>query len=270
MPSTLEKFGISMIPLGPNPKISPSAIKADLSATWPDLPKCGATEKSEKNILSFDIGESCYVILTLISAPIPWSDLEGPCATSWLWKNAAEVLKPHRSHLLITVMFEDDRSQIDKSNLLTQVTAAILQTCDAALGVYWCNATLVVQPKVFREFAVEILPEAPPIHIWVDFRIGGNAQGKMSGFTKGLQELGHLEIETENSAESAGELRERFEGLIYYLLENGPVISDGDTLGEDKHERIKAIYSPSAFGHDGAVMRLEYEAVAKKKNWLGR
>jgi hypothetical protein len=264
-----SNIALAMIPLGPSPKISPSAIKNHLSSTWSDIPTLGPTEKSDKTILTFDVGDGAHVFLSLMPGPIPWSDLEGPCATSVLWRDAAKVLKPHRAHLLVTIMFKDSRPEIQKSNLLTQITASVLATCEASLGVYWCNATLVVQPDLFREFAEKILPHGPPIPIWVDFRIGPNKQGKMSGFTTGLKALGHLEIETENSPEPASELRQRFEGLIYYLLENGPVIKNGDTIGEDQNERIKAVHARSAFGHEGQVMRLDYEPT-KKKGWFGR
>jgi hypothetical protein len=269
MPQPPDQIAIAMIPLGPSPKISPSAIKNDLSSTWSDLPPLGQTEKSDKSILTFDVGDTAHVFLSLMPGPIPWADLEGPCATSVLWRDAAKVLKPHRAHLLVTIMFDDSRLPILKSKLLTQVTASVLATCDAALGVYWGNATLVIQPELFRDFAVKILPHGPPVHIWVDFRIGPNEHGKMSGFTTGLRALGHMEIETQNSPESVSELRDRFEGLIHYLLENGPVIKNGDTIGEDQNERIKAVYSRSAFGHDGQVMRLDYEPI-KKKGWFGR
>lgn len=264
-----DQFAIAMVPLGPSPKISPTAIRKDLAATWPDLPPLGQSSKSDNTTVSFDVGEDSHVFLSLMPGPIPWAELEGPCATSVLWEDAAKVLKPHRAHLLVTIMFDDSRSPLKKSKLLTQVTAAVLETCEAALGVYWANATLVVQPELFREFAVKILPHAPPIHIWVDFRVGPNNQDKMSGFTTGLRALGHMEIETQTSPESASDLRERFEGLTHYLLENGPVIKDGDTIGQDYNERIRAVYSKSDFGHEGEVMRLDYEPV-KKRKWFGR
>lgn len=166
-------------------------------------------------------------------------------------------------------MFEDGRSPLEKSKLLTQVTASVLETCPAALGVYWCNATLVIQPELFRDFAVKILPAGPPLPIWVDFRIGKNEQGQVSGFTTGLRALGLMELETHNASEPGSELRSRFEGLIYYLLENGPIIKDGDTIGEDQHERIKVVYADSKFGHAEQVLRLDYEPI-KKKGWFGR
>ena len=70
--------------------------------------------------------------------------------------------------------------------------------------------------------------------------------------------LGHMEFEAEDVPESPGDLRDRFFGLANYVLENGPVIRDGDTIGEDARERIRVVYSQSAFGHEGQVMRLEY------------
>jgi hypothetical protein len=85
-----------------------------------------------------------------------------------------------------------------------------------------------------------------------------------------MSALGHMEFETESSNEQPGELRERFFGLCNYVLENGPVIRDGDTIGEDANERIRVVYAKSAFGQEGQVMRLEYDAIAKKKGWFGR
>jgi hypothetical protein len=74
-----------------------------------------------------------------------------------------------------------------------------------------------------------------------------------------------MELETLNSPEPPGELRERFFGLACYFLENGPVIREGDTIDEDAHERIKVIYARSSFGHQG-LMRLDYSSTAAAKS----
>jgi hypothetical protein len=76
-----------------------------------------------------------------------------------------------------------------------------------------------------------------------------------------------MELEAKQCPEPPRELRERFEALIRYLLENGPVIRDGDTVGEDASERIRVVYATSAFGHKGQVMRLEYEQASRAKPW---
>jgi hypothetical protein len=255
-----------MVALGSGARYSAAEIQRELKTTWPDIGSIEAAEEGE-GTLAFRVGES-DVIMGLMPAPIPWGDLEGPCQTSWIWPDAAEAMKKHAQHLIVTVSSEV--SPLERARLLTQVVAAIIGSGQGVVGVYWGDATLVVSPEVFREFAVKVLPHGPPLHIWIDFRVGRGENGKTAGFTTGLAPLGHMEIETLNATEPPGELRERLIGLSGYLLENGPVINDGDTVGEDANERIRVIYSDSAFGQEGRVMRLDYSSLApeaKKKWW---
>jgi hypothetical protein len=260
-------LSIAFVPLLRGAKFNAKAIREDFAAKWPALPK-PASDKAETDQIAFSIGDK-HVIIALMRAPIPWSDLEGPCAMSWLWPKAADELRNHAGHLIVTVLGEED--PVQSSGLLSRVCASILATCAEAPGVYWGNAALVVPSKVFQDFTTDILPGMPPVYIWVDLRVGQNPQGKSSGLTHGMKSLGHMEFETETASEPPGELRERFFAMCNYVLENGPVIRDGDTIGEDANERIRVVYSKSAFGQEGPVMRLEYDALqAKKKGWFGR
>ena len=60
---------------------------------------------------------------------------------------------------------------------------------------YWGNATLVVPKDMFVDFAQEVLPVGPPVHIWIDFLVGANTDNSSKGFTTGLTALGHMELE---------------------------------------------------------------------------
>jgi hypothetical protein len=40
-----------------------------------------------------------------------------------------------------------------------------------------------------------------------------------------------------------------------------------NAAGEDANERIRVVYAKSAFGHEGQVMRLQYEAASPEKPW---
>ncbi len=62
-------------------------------------------------------------------------------------------------------------------------------------------------------------------------------------------------------------MKERLVDLAGYLVENGPVIGDGDTVGRDEDEKIRVVYAESAFGKEGEVMRLEYGDGEEKKAW---
>ena len=209
-------------------------------------------------MIAFRIGSS-DVIITFIHAPIPWSDLEEPCNSSWLWKKAESVLRNHTNFLIVTVLSQDE--PVERCRLLTQICTSILATCEEAPGIFWTNAALLIASNVFQDFAINILPKTPPLYIWVDFRVGMSENGKTSGFTTGMKALGHMEFETESSTEPPGELKERFFALANYVLENGSIIKDGDTIGEDANERIRVVHTKSAFSNEGMVMRLEYSSI---------
>lgn len=236
---------------------------------WPDLPDIQETKDDEEgaddsaSVCSFNVGE-ISVLIAEMPAPIPWSDLQGPCETSILWKNAKEEVPTHTSHWLITLF--GNQEPIEQMKLLTQAAAAVMSATPAAMGVFWGSASMVIPKPLFVEFAEKILPKGPPIPMWVDFRVGKDAAKTSAGFTTGMRALGLMEFEAKGATESPGELRQRFESMAMYLLENGPVIKDGDTVGEDANEKIRVIYSKSEFGHKEQVMRLVYEN--QKKPWF--
>ena len=254
----------SMVMLSVDVPLSIDAFERDFAERWSGDPSPTGLSEGE-NTMSCQIGDG-IVTIGAMPVPIPWSDLEGPCATSLFWKNATEEVKVHKIHAIVTVMA--DLNSIQMATLLTKVTTSVMESTSAAIGVYWGSATLVIPKEIFTEFATEILPLGPPLHIWVNFRVGPDEDGETSsGFTQGMKALGLMELEAEQSPEAPAELRDRLYGLAEYLVENGPIVNDGDTIGEDAHEKIRIAYSKSAFGHEDKVMRLEYETASYKKPW---
>jgi hypothetical protein len=256
-------LGISMIMLTSDAPIRAQDVQQQLRTNWPDLPEISDIEEKDGSV-AMKVGDA-DLIMAKMPVPIPWSDLEGPCATSVLWRNATAEVKQHKLHWIITVSGELE--PLPLTILLTQATAALTAACSAAIGVYWGNATLVVPKNIFLEFAKEILPHGPPLHIWVDFRVGKSTENSSSGFTAGMKALGLMEIEAQDSPEPPSELRDRLLGLAEYLIDNGLVIRDGDTVGADAKEKIRVIYSDSLFGHPDKVMRLVYEKASPAKPW---
>lgn len=252
---------LAMLALGPNARISIPTLKEDLQTTWPSLPPVSDPQVQDTN-LSMTIGDA-DVIIAHMPVPIPWSDLEGACQLSWLWKDAEATMRGHTTHAIVTVL--SDASPVERAKLLTQVTAALLRASVDPVGVYWGTAALVIAPSMFRKMAVEVLPTDNPLPIWINFAVGPNDDGTFSGFTKGLAAFDLMEFETGNAAESPGELRERLMNLSEYIMENGPVIKDGDTVGTSEAEKITVVYGPSAFGNSGRVMRLNFEAAKPAK-----
>lgn len=256
-------IGISMVMLSDDGIPDLETLRNFLRKSYPELPELSGAETG-KGTFSFKLGE-VDIALGMMEGPIPWSDLEGPCATSILWRNAESEVQGHRAHIIVTVSATTELASL--SNLLTQITAAVLAACPSAIGVYWGNATLLVPTALFVEFATEILPKGPPVHIWIDTRVGRRENKGSTGFTSGLEALGHMEIETEASPEEPGALRERLYLLAEYVLSSGRTINDGDTVGDEAGEKIRVVYSESAFGNERTVMKLVYEKPSAKPKW---
>jgi hypothetical protein len=66
-----------------------------------------------------------------------------------------------------------------------------------------------------------------------------------------------VEIEIPRIDMEPGELREWLLNITYYLLENGPVLEHGQTIGMSAEQQIRIRHCPSSFGNPGTVIRLE-------------
>jgi hypothetical protein len=239
-----------------------SRIEQELRTRYPEVEVSAA--KSENAVATLQL-KNGYLALALMPCPIPWSDLEGPCATSLLWKDATDEVRKHQAHVVVSVITE--LNEIELSILLTKVTTAVLAACDTAMGVYWGNARLLVPKPIFIEFAEKVLPDGPPLDVWVDFRVGWQTSTTSAGFTQGMTALGHMEMESRDWPGKPSDLRERFQYLALYLVQNGPVIKDRDTIGQDATEKIRAVYAPGTFGQNARVMQLRYETAPAKPWW---
>lgn len=46
--------------------------------------------------------------------------------------------------------------------------------------------------------------------------------------------------------------------VVDYLIKNGPVIKDGDTVGKDKNQKIKVQFKKSVWDRPDNVMNINY------------
>lgn len=255
---------ICMILCQDSPQPDLPALIADFSARFGNAPQPSDLQHTG-SVASFKLGQ-VDIYIAPIEASFPWSDLSGPCESSILWKDATNQLRDHKSHIIVTVSGADAGPEA-LSTYLTQTAVSTMHVTPHALGVFWSNAAMIIPKDIFTEFAEKVLPEGPPLDIWVDFRVGWNEDKTSSGFTTGMHALGHKEFEVTSSPEKPSELRERLESLAYYVLENGSVLNDGDTLGVDENEKLSITHEHSQFGQSGEVIVLHYPASKKKSFW---
>lgn len=240
-------------------EVSAEKIAAELEKLIGKAPKPAPTGAG-KEAFRFEV-DGLMTAGGLVAAPVPWEDLEPACASSVFWPESAKELREHGAHVIVAA--GGNGTPIEQMRLLTQATAAVLESCENAIGVDWTMADMVFPAVLFSEIAAQVMPHGPPVFLWVDCHVGTNEAGQSEGYTVGLESLGHLEFETEDAHEPAEKLRDRFYRLATYVLEKGPVIREGDTVGEDADHKIRVEIGASKFGHTDLVMRLVHAPAEK-------
>ncbi|MGX9718758.1 DUF4261 domain-containing protein [Stenotrophomonas acidaminiphila] len=263
-----------------DPTLTADALLAQMRSDWPDLdpsllrlgemPADDGPDKAAGDDASpvqcLEYGDSLIALM-----PIPariGDDIAPICAHSRLWPNATPAPVDYAAHTLVTVMeFGQDgqgTNLLAQAALLSRVLASAIALSGSIQAVYFGSANHVVLPGLFRDLAQATLPAPMPL-AWVAINVGERPDGVMTGHTRGMDMLGLMDIEIPETRDSAEEVFGRLTGIVDYLVENGMVIGDGDTLGASAEERIRVVYGPSALDPERQVMRLQSGEMAQAR-----
>lgn len=237
-----------------------AAVIAAIESRWPDLPVVAGwlsdnSSTEESSAIFFNV-DGQNVAAMAMPAPIPWADLEFPASQSFLWPDATQDLQTHDSHIVVSVISE--AGGLEQARVLTQAMAGIIDATPGSLGVYQGDASLVVPAPLHQDLAA-MLPETNPLFLWINFLVGVDGD-RVYGFTAGMDSLGGLDVESNDSTDGPGEFRGRMHDLCAYVLEQEATINSGDTIGQVEDEWIRVLHGPSSFGLDRTVMQLHYTA----------
>jgi hypothetical protein len=213
--------------------------------------------KTEKGFLMFTLGDDLVAVAPM-PAPYPWSDLEGPCATSWMWPKAtpATTMRRHRSHVIVTLL-NGSSDPIKRRHLLTQILK-LAADLPGVIGIFWPEATVVHFPPLFIKMASSTEnPQVSMLCLWADFRVVRNPDQSFGLFTTGLKPLGHLELEIPSISMQPAELRQWAMNIVTYLMDPKTNVKNGDTIGISAQQQLRVRHVPSQFPERGTVMRLE-------------
>ncbi len=231
-----------------------SRIVEALRAIWPECPPVQDVSKAKGGLVALKL-EGADAFVTVVDAPLSWTELASACGTAREWPEATESMRAHAAHAMVTVI-APEKSPIVVRLLLTRLTAAVT-TSSEAVGIYWSEGALVHSPRHFVDIATEANERVPPMELWVDVRVVPDEDGTHSLFTTGLASLGHKEIEVKRSKRPAEEVSGLAYSLATYLLANGPIVGNGSTFGRSSNERYKVTFTKSMHPRGGEVMRLE-------------
>lgn len=242
---------LAFIALNESKIASRDEIQKSLKSIIPNDHVISSIEVDDE-FITLKIDNSTGVIF-LADYPIPWSDLEGPCMTSWIWKDAAAKMKRHKAHFIATLTSEKG-SRLEKCLLLTKIMGAIAQ-CHNTAGVYWGDGTVVIEPNMFAEVAESASLDNLPLLLWIEFRVQKNNDASLNVITAGLDAFGLMEIEVIKSRRDWEEIMEIAMGTAYLMLK-GDEFKDGDTIGPDDKVKVKTRHKKSIWDRSGKVLRI--------------
>lgn len=155
---------------------------------------------------------------------------------SWHWQQAAEVVEQCDYELMLTDMMARGLSHQQRLQLFNQVLRAVLEVapCD---GIYWRSSDKLIEPEAF----LKALQDGQDLYGALNIRLyniqSEQRRQEMVMDSCGLAALGVPDVQCHfydmNPNEVAGFLMD----IAHYLYEQGDIITDGETIGQDEEQR---------------------------------
>nr|WP_221247404.1 DUF4261 domain-containing protein [Gordonia humi] len=247
-----------------DPALTGERLREQMLADFADLDPAlltvdPAENPSDDRPLSLSYGDTMIALMG-IPATVG-DDLAAIAQYSRLWPDTVPAPTDYSAHTIVTVMRPGEDTThtdaIDDATLLSKVIASAVAVSESVVAVYFGSADHVVVPKLFRDLAIETLPD-PILPAWVALNVAPRADGVMTGHTRGMDMLGLMDIEIVESPESAEDTFARLANISIYQLQNGPVIGDGHSLGATEDAELFAMHAPSALNPDKTVLQLTF------------
>ncbi|PIF33443.1 uncharacterized protein DUF4261 [Flavobacterium sp. 9] len=193
------------------------------------------------------------VALAYMPAPIPSEDIEGTAQYAYNWQTAAEDLKNHNGHAIVSIM-SSQKNQKERFTILSKLLCSILSTSNA-IGIYQGSQSLLISKSQYLENIDEIKQQGIPLALWIYIGIRPSEKGN-SIYTYGLTEFAKQEMEVINSKLHIEELYDFISNISTYVINSNVIFKNGETLGYTENQKIKITSSKGQF-IEGQTLKLE-------------
>jgi hypothetical protein len=235
------------------PKLpEPKAFRSDLEKRLAGRLKINDMEADDEKVILLRMSGGT-VMVGLIDSPLPQGQIEDLCKSAWYWRQACDATAMHRAHIVVSVL-HTDLDTLDTSLLLTDVVGALMDP--NAIASYW-GASLQSRDAVLRQTA-RMSRDTPPVWLWMNFRLTNDIEKGFSLSTQGMEAFGLREIEAQDINRPGLEIFTLLIGMARYLVSTGPVIKDGETIGESPALNIRVRQGPSYWREGATVYRVTW------------
>ena len=176
-----------------------------------------------------------------------------------MWPDGREEAATHQAHVIVTNMGSGNQSPIQSAISVSQLALVALKLFDG-LGVYWGNASVCNSRAVFEDFCQGMSDEHLPIPVWLRFQLVPASDGGIRIYTLGMCQFDLMDIEVDRCTMDIDNLFEFVANIAHYLIQSGPIIADGNTVGGSAEERILVRHRPSMIDKKKTVYKIVFEA----------
>jgi hypothetical protein len=169
------------------------------------------------------------------------------------------------AHIIITPLLDHDdvpepaarcRDDVRRAAWITLETASALSTLPDAVGAYWGPSGLFHDRAEYGEHQLQ--RRKTNAELMVRLRWFGRPRPAGDGFgiqTQGMALFAGRELIHPPTDESPDDLYGRVLTVCSRMIESGPVITDGCTVGRDAEERFRIVFDQTRGGAD--ILRLD-------------
>ena len=213
---------------------------------------------SDPNIFVVQRGQDTVGFLAHMPVPIPGQEAQNNAEGNFLWPEGKQEAAEHQSHVIVTTMHSGDEPPVEAALEVTRLALVALEIFDG-LGVYWGNANVSNSRSVFESFSEGMSLEQVPVPLWLRFQFVRGADDELGMYTLGMQQFNMMDLEVDRCKLSPEDLFEFISNIAHYLIQNGPVIADGNTVGGDAEQQILVRHLPSMLDETKTVYKILFD-----------
>lgn len=190
------------------------------------------------------------IVVMVVPRPLPADVLMDDLAQRVVWPGCQQAREVWASHIIVGSLH--DVSSLaharDTAEDVFHVVQSLLRTLPME-AVSWDGSGLFVQAADFTRMTEHSL-HPPELLIRCQWRPSqAPISNALTVGTQGLRFFGLPELQDVTYDPDANAVRSRLLNLSSYLIANGPIIRDGDTIGIDERCTIKMRYGAGSDGN---------------------
>ncbi len=244
-------------------------LVARITTLFPKVPMVvrSVEAKSPGAALGYLIAIDDVVIAVLpVAHRLPAEVYAVPIELDRVWPGAATAMASHGAHIAVGTVTESHThgAVLEAAGAMTLVCAA-LSTLLPVTAAIWTNSETIVNPARLQAAGESVATPKVPLDLWVGLRwldAPGPVVRQFAVLTSGMEPFIGREIEWMPVPMDPADIAERLLSICGYLIGQGPVMRDGETVGLSAEERIAVRFLPSGQRPGIPVMQLTYSQPA--------